>query len=194
MPIASMDDGYTKQHWGLVRDEIISAVNSSGYKCEMVSETSVEPIIMKSIVTNIANNPIIVCDVSNNNPNVLFELGLRFALGKPTIIIKDENTKFIFDLGSYRQILYNKNLKPDTVKKLKDDIVKAILRIENATDVELIQHSFLKAFLKDESYIKVMQSDTTAIDNLARLVEGMSKEIKELKSRSMSRGQKLFYS
>ncbi|WP_353118770.1 hypothetical protein [Myroides odoratus] len=50
-------------------------------------------------MNNIYNDEIVVCDVSSKNPNVMFELGLRLAFDKPTIIIKDEKTGYSFDTG-----------------------------------------------------------------------------------------------
>ena len=54
-------------------------------------------MIHKTIVQNLYLNPIVVCDVSGKNANVMFELGLRLAFDKPTIIIKDDKTDYSFD-------------------------------------------------------------------------------------------------
>lgn len=47
-----------------------------------------------------------IANISGLNPNVMFELGLAYGLGKKVIIIKDKKTTQISDLGSVEYIEY----------------------------------------------------------------------------------------
>ena len=69
----------------------------AGYEAELVSDAEDIGIIQTRIVQNLYDKDIIVCDVSCKNANVMFELGMRLAFDKPTIIVMDNMTKYSFD-------------------------------------------------------------------------------------------------
>jgi len=62
-----------------------------------------------------------ICDLSTQNPNVLYELGIRQAFNKPITLIKDSLTKRIFDIQGFRDYEYDENLRID---KVVDDVDK----------------------------------------------------------------------
>ena len=93
MPISTFDE-CSEQHWLDVKAILIEAIESAGFKANLVSDADDVGIIQKRIIQNLFDNPIVVCDVSGKNPNVMFELGLRLAFDKPTIIIKDDATAY----------------------------------------------------------------------------------------------------
>lgn len=85
MPISSID-GCTESHWVDIKRVICEAVETVGFKAELVSDANDVGIIQNRIINNLYDNPIAVCDVSCKNPNVMLELGMRLAFDKPTII------------------------------------------------------------------------------------------------------------
>ena len=93
MPISTID-GCNEAHWLEVFAIISDAVTAAGFAANMVSDADHVGIIQKRIIQNLYDNPIVVCDVSGKNPNVMFELGMRLAFDKPTIIIKDDKTSY----------------------------------------------------------------------------------------------------
>ena len=110
MPISAIGD-CTEQHWADVRDIIETAINTAGFEPRLVSDAEEVGIIQKRIIQNVYNDPIVVCDVSGKNPNVMFELGLRLAFDKPTIIIKDEKTSYTFDTALIEHLEYPQDLR-----------------------------------------------------------------------------------
>lgn len=99
MPIASME-GYPESHWKDVKRIIESAIKEDNFEARLVSDADDIGVIHKRIVQNLYDNPMIVCDISGRNPNVMFELGLRLAFDKPAIIIKEEITPYSFDTSA----------------------------------------------------------------------------------------------
>lgn len=99
VPIASME-GYPESHWKDVKRIIESAIKEANFEARLVSDADDIGVIHKRIVQNLYDNPMIVCDISGRNPNVMFELGLRLAFDKPAIIIKDEITPYSFDTSA----------------------------------------------------------------------------------------------
>src|ERR1051326_2897948 len=96
MPISAID-GVSENHWLDVRQILTASIESAGFKANMVSEAEDIGIIQRRIIQNLYNNPVVVCDVSGKNPNVMFELGLRLAFDKAIVIVKDDATAYSFD-------------------------------------------------------------------------------------------------
>lgn len=68
-------------------------------------------IIQKRIIQNVYNSEIVICDVSKKNPDVMFELGMRLAFDKATVIIKDDKTDYSFDTGVIEHLGYPRGLR-----------------------------------------------------------------------------------
>ena len=96
MPISAID-GMPESHWSEVFIILADAIEQAGFIPNLVSHADDTGIIQLRIIQNLYNNPIVVCDVSGKNPNVMFELGLRLAFDKPTVIVKDDKTSYSFD-------------------------------------------------------------------------------------------------
>src|SRR5574340_305842 len=64
--------------------------------------------INKSILKNIASADICIVDITGLNPNVFFELGIRYSLKlKTTILLKQDSTVIPFDIQGYKCITYD---------------------------------------------------------------------------------------
>ena len=109
MPISSIDN-CTKEHWVEVKKIILEAIQAANFTPSLVSDADDSGVIQKRIVQNIYDNDIVVCDVSCKNPNVMFELGMRLAFDKPTIIVMDDNTNYSFDTSVIEHLSYPRNL------------------------------------------------------------------------------------
>ena len=73
-------------------------------------------MIHSTIVNEIIDADMCVCDLSEHNPNVLFELGMRLAHEKPVALIHAEGTQRVFDVDNILRVLaYKKQLWRTTV-------------------------------------------------------------------------------
>ena len=71
MPISAIE-GLDEGHWLEVFAIIADAAASAGYEANVVSNADDIGVIQKRIVENLYLNPIVICDVSAKNPNVMF--------------------------------------------------------------------------------------------------------------------------
>jgi len=76
-------------------------------------------IIHSTIINELIDADLVIADLTDHNPNVLFELGMRMALDKPVVIIKAKGTGSIFDVDNmmryfeYNPVLWNSTLDTD---------------------------------------------------------------------------------
>lgn len=145
MPISELD-GCTEGHWAEVLTIISDSITGAGLRPNLVSNADEVGIIQKRIIQNLYDNAMVVCDVSGKNPNVMFELGLRLAFDKPTIIIKDDKTDYSFDTAPIEHLDYPRDLRYSqilTFKSKLSDKIKATL-LKSRSDVRYT--TFLKHF------------------------------------------------
>lgn len=72
MPISEID-GCSETHWAEVQDILSDAIEETGFEANLVSNADDVGLIHKRIIQNLYENPLVVCDVSGKNPNVMFE-------------------------------------------------------------------------------------------------------------------------
>jgi hypothetical protein len=166
MPISSID-GCNEQHWLDVKSILSEAVQSAGFVAKLVSYADDVGIIQKRIIQNLYENPIIVCDVSGKNPNVMFELGLRLAFDKPTIIVKDDETSYSFDTSPIEHLEYPRDLRFNKIVEFKKELAEKI----KATYEKSINDSGYTTFLKHFGTFTVAKLDKKEVSKEDYIIE-----------------------
>ena len=145
MPISAID-GCSESHWADVQEILNEAIEEAGFIANLVSNADDVGIIHKRIIQNLYDNPIVVCDVSGKNPNVMFELGMRLAFDKPTVIIKDEMTAYSFDTSSIEHIEYPRDLRFSRIVDFKVKLAAKIAATHEHATTDPSFTTFLKHF------------------------------------------------
>ncbi|MCB1604119.1 MAG: hypothetical protein KDI59_05710 [Xanthomonadales bacterium] len=145
MPISSID-GCSAEHWAEVLTIMKEAIGDAEFEPNLVSDADDSGIIQKRIIQNLYKNEIVVCDVSAKNPNVMFELGLRLAFDKPTIIIKDDKTDYSFDTSVIEHLGYPRDLRFSKILKFKETLKSKIQNTFNKSKEDKNYTTFLKHF------------------------------------------------
>lgn len=180
MPIATMSSEYTSDHWSDIRHILHKAFEKAGFIPRIVSDSEESTVIYGSIINNIYNDAIIVCDVSNKNANVMFELGMRLAFNKPVVIVKDDKTDYSFDTGNIQHEPYRKDLRHSTVEKFIEDLSRKIIKTYEASQKEEYQ-SFLSYFGKFE-VAKIENKSIGEEEALEKLLNKMNSIESQLKA------------
>lgn len=127
MPISDQD-GYEKGHFTRVYQHLIKpACEKAGFKAIRADDEIKTNYIVIDIIKKILDSDIVICDLSAKNPNVMYELGIRQAFNKKSVLIKDNKTGRIFDIQGLRTIDYDENLRIDEVQKNISNIAKTLL-------------------------------------------------------------------
>lgn len=145
MPISGID-GCDEAHWQDVKSILEEAVVDAGFEPNLVSNADDVGVIQKRIIQNLYENPIIVCDVSGKNPNVMFELGIRLAFDKPTIIVKDDKTDYSFDTAPIEHVSYPRDLRFGEIVNFKKRLKEKIVNTYNLSQKDESYTTFLKNF------------------------------------------------
>lgn len=148
MPISAID-GCTADHWSEVKAIITDAVErieAPKFTARLVSDADDVGVIQRRIVQGVYGADVIICDVSGKNPNVMFELGMRLAFDKPTVIIKDDKTDYMFDTGVIEHITYPRDLRFQRIVEFKQLLAQKVLATYSASLRDPDNSTFLKNF------------------------------------------------
>lgn len=178
MPIAD-PEGYDKGHFSKVYEDIFRpACASAGFSAVRADEVKQTNLIHLDILQKLIESPMAICDLSGRNPNVLFELGLRQAFDKPTVLVQEVGTPRIFDIAPLRYTEYRKELRYRDVLEDQTFISDALKATAAATGKGEGVNSIVKilSLSKPASLKEVNEGDASGILQLVRA------EMSELRS------------
>jgi nucleoside 2-deoxyribosyltransferase len=99
-------------------------------------------VIHSIIMNGLLDADLVVADLTEHNPNVLFELGMRLAEDKPVALIRAHGTAAIFDVDNLVRVEeYNPCLWPSTVEA---DIPKIAEHIEGTWNNRNDSQTYMK--------------------------------------------------
>lgn len=78
-----------------------------GFEVVRADEISEPGSITSQVVQRIVDSDLVVADLTNTNSNVMYELALRHATGKPVIQLMAKGQKLPFDVASERTIYFD---------------------------------------------------------------------------------------
>jgi hypothetical protein len=130
MPFSEKTDEYATGFFTEVFASLFKpAIEAAGFEATTAKRQGSD-VIQATIVNDLLDADLVLCDLTEHNPNVLFELGLRIAQKRPTALVKAAGTNPIFDVDHLLRVeSYNPNMWPSTVKL---DIPKLTAHIEGA--------------------------------------------------------------
>ena len=128
-----------------------------------------------------------ICDLSSKNANVFYELGLRQAFNKKTILITDGRTNTPFDITGFRYVKYDHNLRVDTVMDNIAEIAAMLTETNAASDDDVNSIvKLLKIQPANIDRIELNQQDSLIFSMIKQLDEKMSRIEHIQKSHSSS--------
>jgi hypothetical protein len=128
----------------VLRSLITPAAVEAGFNVETANRQGSD-IIQSTIVNELLEADLVIADLTDHNPNVLFELGLRMAQEKPVALIKSSGTGRVFDVDNMLRVHeYQPHLWRSTVETDLPELAKHIRAAwDNRT--------------KDISYMKILR-------------------------------------
>lgn len=162
MPISD-PPGYAPGHFRRVYEDILRvSCEKAGYNAIRADDVKQTNLIHIDILLKVINSPMAICDLSNTNPNVLFELGIRQAFDKPTVLIQEVGTPKIFDISPLRYYEYRKELLYREVKEDQEYISQALKATEEAAHDSNNINSFISLLsLSNPATLREVKDDNT---------------------------------
>ncbi|MGL4514452.1 MAG: hypothetical protein ACRCT8_15290 [Lacipirellulaceae bacterium] len=119
---------------------ITPAGNAAGFAIK-TSEQRGSDIIQSTIIQQLLRSDLVIADITDHNPNVLFELGIRIAKELPVALIRADGTDRIFDVDNMMRVLtYSSTLWSSAIQ---NDLPRLTDHIKAAWDTRLSAQSYM---------------------------------------------------
>jgi len=155
------------------------AVEACGLTCIRADEVTHSGVIDVKMYELLLRADLVIADISTANANAIYELGVRHAL-RPyrTIIMKEEEGKFQFDLNHLATLQY-RHLGEDIgfteAKKKREQLTTLISAVINGQDTDSPVFTHLAALglkpMSDTDLTRATAAAESASDTLASIVE-----------------------
>lgn len=123
-PIGNENDPIRRHINGIYDIAIAPVLKEFEYTPEIPHRISLPGSINKQIIKKIYDSDLVLANLTNINPNVMYELALRHCFNKPSIIIAEDGTDLPFDINKERTIFYINDAQG--ILDLKNKLRKAI--------------------------------------------------------------------
>lgn len=182
----------TEEEWTEIFEDVIKpAVEESGlgYVCER-SRAKRENII-KAIVNDLNTAQAVIADLTDDNPNVFYELGVRHTLQRRTILIAQHEEDIPFDLKPYPTIIYKRS--PAGVRQFKQEIKGNFKDIEGNPEradnpvadflaernIDLLSSEKKANLAKLAALISELSYNIESVDSIRKIIKESEKERKK---------------
>lgn len=159
-----------------------------GYKVVRADEISELGHVNRQVIEHLVETPLVVADLTSQNPNVFYELAIRHCFQKPVIHMIQVGEKIPFDVAHLRTIVFDiTNIR--SVEKCKVDLGKLVDSVEGTTDPPDSPVSAAIGYVNlRESYNPQDRADA----DILRYLEDISTKVTYLESDVRNRANPLF--
>lgn len=109
-PIGGDNSGVRRATDGLIKSVLEPVLIKYGYVSKASHQENDLGSITVKIIKHLLEDDLVIVNLSHLNANVMYELGIRHATGKPVILISDSETDLPFDTKDQRTIFYSNDM------------------------------------------------------------------------------------
>ena len=106
MPFSKTSEKHTEEYWTHHFDAFLKPLIEETGDLKVFRSKALRGDLVKEIVENLYNSNIVIADLTDKNPNVFWELGVRQSFKHGTITIAEEGTKLPFDIITKGTLYY----------------------------------------------------------------------------------------
>lgn len=175
---------HTEEEWTEIFEHFFKpAWNSFNIDCyrTKVSRGS----ITKDIIEKLFVASIVFADLTDLNPNVMYELGVRHTFKKPSVMVKAKGTQIPFDVSVYNVFEYE--YTPKGLQELQNylsSVIEDIQKNPNKADNPVWDYrsssDFLMDYYRNRDAIQKLTALTLELNNNLNLCNRLLDTIKEL--------------
>jgi len=195
MPVSGTKSCTEAEWTGIFQQMIKPAVTGSrlGFDCERAKPLT--GAFIKDILEGLNRADVVIADLTDRNPNVCYELGIRHTLKKRTILIAQNIDDVPSDLQSYWVVIYKKDLTGASEFKTKiRDILKEMQKDPEKSDSPVADFLRLKnidllSTQKAENYKKLIALVSELSENLDHIDSVFKEATNNQKLRKQKKGK-----
>lgn len=176
-PIGNTDSQTRRKAQGILDSVLKPVLLEKGYQVHVAHEISSLGSITKQVIEHLLKDDLVITNLTELNPNVMYELAVRHAVRKPVVTIAEEGTTLPFDISDERSIFYRNDMAGafELVPKLKIAIDEAMKEKISDNPIYRVAENIL---IKESSEIPSIEKV------LMRRLDGIETIVSDLAKRS----------
>ena len=108
MPFSATTDKHTEKYWDKFFEVINKEMELQGYVCR---RSEIGPYnLLKHIIGSIYESDFVIAVLTDKNPSVWYELGVRHSLQNGTLMLIEDGQSIPFDISSYGVVKYSDDI------------------------------------------------------------------------------------
>lgn len=123
-PLGGDDSETRRKADGLINAVLKPILTTAGYKVIAPHEIDTPGSITRQVIQHLLEDELVIANLTELNPNVMYELAVRHAKRLPVVCLIERGTKLPFDIATERTIFYDNDMAG--VEVLKAKLSKAI--------------------------------------------------------------------
>lgn len=166
-PIGDPGSDTRKRSDLILKYVVAPAAEQCGYTALRADQISEPGLITSQVIQHVIDDPLVIADLTERNPNVFYELAIRHALRKPLVQIIKAGEQIPFDVAGTRTIpVDHRDL--ESVEEAKREIARQI-------DVVLKKPQDMETPISVAVELQILrQSDNPEQRSLAELVSAIA--------------------
>ncbi|HTZ19365.1 MAG TPA: hypothetical protein VMC06_00660 [Opitutaceae bacterium] len=185
-PIGSPDSPQRKRSDVLVRhllQPILAEFDFQPVRADQITEPG---LISTQVFQHILDDPLLICDLTDGNPNVFYELAVRHITQKPCIHLISGDQRPPFDLSHARAVFYatdDLDSFENTKKELRAHIAKSLAQDHRASNPisSAIRADLLRS--SENSAEQALGNLTWEIQELRDTISVLARKIEHLRTK-----------
>ncbi|NQT71304.1 MAG: hypothetical protein HQ553_00870 [Chloroflexi bacterium] len=174
MPFSKTSQKHTTTYWdNFFTNFVKPSVEMLGYSCQR-SKAGPSSII-KDILTDLAESDLVLAVLTDFNPNVWYELGIRHTLRNGTIMIIEEHQELPSDISQYGVIPYQDDVAG--ARELENNLRDFVARIEEERPIDSPPLDYLQGRHADDYRQRLSDMESqhnTKLDRIFQFVQGLA--------------------
>lgn len=202
MPFSKTSEEHTEEYWTKHYETFIKPLIESGHPLIAERSSPLRGDIVRQIITDLVTAPIVVADLTDANPNVYWELGVRQGFKHGTITVAEDGTDLPFDLGGKGTLFYfpHDHIKMQDFRSQFDKAINDCLENPNLPDSHVLETisgrgTLHQILMRDES-LRRLDALLSEIERnkivFESVIEACNENVK--KKEALAEGEKLYRS
>jgi hypothetical protein len=187
MPFSETTERHTEDYWNTHFEDFLKPLIEENENLEAHRSKPLREGIRGEIIKHLVVSPVVIADLTDNNPNVFWELGVRQSFKHGTITIAEEGWKPPFDISDKGILFYSDDHIKDA--GFRNDFklaAKDCLDHPQRPDSHVLETlsgrgTLFEIFHRDQAVrrLNAVQSEMNINDTLWKYIETLIQEKKE---------------